>query len=244
MVMTIALLIAKNEAGLARLEERLGYRFREPRHLQTALIHRSYASEQGKHFTSDNETLEFLGDAVLDLSVSYALFKRLPNLREGDLTRLRAALVNEGHLAIMAQAIDLGEHLLLGRGEEASRGRHKSSILASGYEAVLGAVFLDGGYEPVAAVIERQFGPWLNAEQQSLFIDSKSQLQELLQEKYNEAPSYILEKEEGPAHRKLFTVSVRFRDVVLAAGSAGSKKEAEQKAAALALEQFRVNDLP
>jgi ribonuclease III len=244
MVITIDSLIAENESGLQAFEERLGYRFRETRHLQTALIHRSFASEQGKHFTADNETLEFLGDAVLDLSVSYALFKRFPKLREGDLTRLRAALVNEGHLAVMAQAIDLGEHLLLGRGEEASRGRHKSSILAGGYEAVLGAVFLDGGYEPAAAMIEHHFGPWLNAEQQSLFIDSKSRLQELLQEKYNEAPVYVLEKEEGPAHRKLFTVSVRFREVVLAAGSASNKKEAEQKAAALALEQFRIGNLP
>jgi ribonuclease III len=244
MALTIDSLTAKNETGLQVFAERLGYRFKEPRHLQTALIHRSFASEQGKHFAVDNETLEFLGDAVLDLSVSYALFHRFPNLREGDLTRLRAALVNEGHLAVMAQGIGLGEHLLLGRGEEASRGRQKSSILASGYEAVLGAVFLDGGYEPAAAMIERQFDPWLSAEQQSLFIDSKSRLQELLQEKYNEAPVYILENEEGPAHRKLFTVSVRFRDVVLASGSAGSKKEAEQRAAALALEQFKIDDLP
>lgn len=235
-------LIAENRNRLEALQERLGYRFRQLHHLQKALVHRSFAFEQSRHFGNDNETLEFLGDAVLDLIVGHALFKRFPDLREGELTRLRAALVNEGHLAVMAREINLGEHLLLGRGEEASRGRLKSSILASAYEALVGAIFLDGGYQAAAELIESQFAAWLTVEPQTLFVDSKSRLQELLQEKYNEGPVYILEKEEGPDHRKTFTISVRFRDVVLATGSAGNKKEAEQKAAAMALEQFRAND--
>jgi ribonuclease III len=244
MTITIDLLLAQNKTSLRMLEERLGYHFREPLHLQKALIHRSFAFEQGRNFGKDNETLEFLGDAVLDLIVGYALFKRFPDLREGELTQLRAALVNEGHLAVMAREVELGEHLLLGRGEEASRGRRKASILASAYEALVGALFLDGGYEAAAELVEAQFAPWLTAEARTLFVDSKSRLQELLQDKYNEAPDYILEKEEGPDHRKTFTISVRFREMVLATGSAGNKKEAEQKAAALALEQFKANASP
>jgi ribonuclease III len=241
---TIESLLAENRSGLQALEERLGYRFREPLYLQKALIHRSFASEQGKRFGNDNETMEYLGDAVIDLAVGHALFNKFPKLREGELTRLRAALVNEGHLALMAREIELGEHLLLGKGEEASQGRQKASILASAYEALLGAVFLDGGYQAAVEVIERYFSPWLVAGPQALFVDSKSRLQELLQERYNEAPTYVLEGEEGPAHRKLFTVSVRFRDVVLANGTAGSKKEAEQKAAAQALEQLEPPGIP
>ncbi|MEJ2032829.1 MAG: ribonuclease III [Deltaproteobacteria bacterium] len=239
MTITIKSLIEENNAALHDLEEHLGYRFLEIRHLQQALIHRSYAYEQGRAFTADNETLEFLGDAVLDLAVGAALFTKFPAMQEGGLTRLRAALVNEGHLAVMARAIDLGSHLLLGRGEEASRGREKPSILASAYEAVLGAVFLDGGYGPAANLVDRHFEEWFESEERLLFVDSKSKLQELLQERYNEGPVYVLEKEEGPAHMKRFTVSARFRDVIRATGSAGNKKEAEQQAAARALEQFR-----
>ncbi|MDA8166066.1 MAG: ribonuclease III [Desulfobacteraceae bacterium] len=244
MAVTIDSLITANQAGLHALEERLGYRFRDLRRLQQALVHRSYAYEQGRGFTADNETLEFLGDAVLDLAVGSTLFERFPAMREGELTRLRAALVNEGHLAVMARAVDLGPHLLLGRGEEVSRGREKASILASAYEALLGAVFLDAGYESAARLVEDHFAEWFGSEERLLFVDSKSKLQELLQERYNEGPVYLLENEEGPAHQKRFTISVRFRGVPLATGMAGNKKEAEQQAAARAVEQLRAGTLP
>ncbi len=229
-------LTEQNRAGLSALEEKLGYRFQQLHHLQNALIHRSYAFEQGKAVGLDNETLEFLGDAVLDLTVGYALFRHFPDMSEGELTKLRAALVNEGHLALMAREIELGGHLLFGRGEEMSRGRQKPSILASAYEAVAGAIFLDGGYDAAAQFVESHFSPYFVERSRSLLTaDPKSALQEALQAKYNEPPVYMLEKEEGPDHAKFFHVTVRFRGTVLASGSASSKKEAEQQAAAAAL---------
>jgi len=229
-------LTEQNRAGLSALEEKLGYKFRELNYLQNALIHRSYAFEQGRAVGRDNETLEFLGDAVLDLTVGYALFRHFPDMAEGELTKLRAALVNESHLALMARGIELGGHLLLGRGEERSGGREKPSILACAYEAVAGAIFLDGGYDAAARFVESHFPPYFVEQSRRLLAsDPKSALQEALQAKYNETPVYVLEKEEGPDHAKLFHVTVRFRGAVLASGSASSKKEAEQQAAAAAL---------
>lgn len=218
---------------------RLGYVFRDMSLLQKAFTHTSYAFEQGQDMQSDNETLEFLGDAVLDLTVGYALITRFPDLREGELTRLRAALVQEGHLAAMARDIRLGEHLLLGKGEDASKGREKSSILSCAFEAVMGAVFLDGGYEAARRVVEALVVPYINEKKEAMYLaDSKSRLQEMIQEKHNEGPVYILEKAEGPDHAKIFHVSVRFQDKILARGTARSKKEAEQQAAAEAIRSF------
>ncbi|MFZ5774491.1 MAG: ribonuclease III [Thermodesulfobacteriota bacterium] len=220
------------------LSERLGYQFRDPTLLRQALVHSSHAFEQGRALR-DNETLEFLGDAVLDLAVGHALIRHFPELREGDLTRLRAALVNERHLARMAGGLGLGEHLLLGRGEEASHGREKPSILASTYEAVAGAIFLDGGYQAAVDFVEHQFVPWFEHGRHTMFLaDAKSSLQELLQERFGEAPRYVLEGSDGPDHHKTFHVSVRFREQVLGRGSARSKKEAEQEAAAVAIQDI------
>ena len=199
------------------------------------MIHSSFAFERldcGRH----NETQEFLGDAVLDLTVGYILFTRFPALREGKLTRIRSALVNETGLAGMARAIDLGKYLLLGRGEDASRGREKSSILSCAYEAMVGAMFLDAGYDVVQNYVERTFGPLIEAGGDLLTsTDSKSGLQERLQEQYNEGPRYVLDAEDGPAHARIFTVSVHFHNQVLGSGRASSKKEAEQQAAQAAL---------
>lgn len=231
----INLMAKQNKEMLSEFEMLLGYRFTDLRLLQTALIHSSFAFEQSEA-CRNNELLEFLGDAVLDLVVGYILFKRFPEMNEGELTRFRAALVNETHLAQMAREIELGRFLYLGKGEEASNGRNKSSILSCGYEAVIGAIFEDGGYDSVTECVERFFLPCLTEKKQALLIvDAKSRLQELLQEKYNEAPQYRLDGEEGPSHQKLFTVVVIFRDEVMGRGTAGSKKEAEQKAAAAAL---------
>jgi len=220
-------------------ENKLGYVFQDILLLQKAFIHTSYAFEQGQDMQSDNETLEFLGDAVLDLTVGYALIKRFPALREGELTRLRAALVQESHLAVMAKDIGLGEHLLLGKGEDASRGREKSSILSCAFEAVMGAVFLDGGYEAARQVVDTLVVPYIDEKKEDMYLaDSKSRLQEMIQEKHNEGPVYTLEKAEGPDHAKIFHVSVRFQDRILARGTARSKKEAEQQAAAEAIRSF------
>ena len=234
---TIEKLTAQHRDALAALEARFGYAFRVPQELQQALIHSSYAFEQGGGAAIDNERLEFLGDAVLDLTVGHLLYSRYPEMREGELTRLRAALVNEGHLAVMARELGLGDHLLLGRGEEASAGREKPSILSCAYEAVVGAIYEDGGFDAAMAVIRHHFTPWLETRRQHLLqADAKSALQELLQERHGEAPSYLVEQEEGPDHAKRFTVSVRFRGRVLGSGTARSKKEAEQQAAAAALQ--------
>lgn len=235
MDMKIKLLVNQNKEILSEFERLLGYRFTDLRLLQNALIHSSFAFEQPQE-CKNNETLEFLGDAVLDLVIGNLLYVQYPDMKEGELTKFRSSLVNETHLAKMAREIDLGQFLLLGKGEESSNGREKPSILSSAYEAVVGAVFEDGGYDTVAELIERFLLPVLTDKKEEMLIaDAKSRLQELLQEKYNEAPQYQLDSEEGPPHQKSFSVSVLFRDEVLGTGVAGSKKEAEQRAAADAL---------
>ncbi|ADW16263.1 RNAse III [Desulfobulbus propionicus DSM 2032] len=233
---TIANLIQDNEEGLHELQERIGYRFRDLRLLQLSLIHSSFAFERlddGRH----NETQEFLGDAVLDLTVGYILFVRFPEMREGKLTRIRSALVNEQGLADRAREIDLGKYLLLGKGENASNGRDKSSILSCAYEALVGALFLDGGYDQALAFVRRFFEPHIDQHQEQLVsADAKSSLQELLQERFNEGPEYMLTGEEGPAHARLFSITVTFQGEELGSGRASSKKEAEQQAARAALD--------
>ncbi len=233
---TLAALIQDHEEGLTELQERIGYRFHDLRLLQLSLIHSSFAFERlddGRH----NETQEFLGDAVLDLTVGYILFTRFPEMREGKLTRIRSALVNEQGLAERAREIDLGQHLLLGRGENASNGRDKSSILSCAFEALVGALFLDGGYDAALAFVRRFFEPHIERHQELLLsADAKSSLQELLQERFNEGPEYVLVDEEGPAHARIFSVVARFQGEELGTGRASSKKEAEQLAARTALE--------
>jgi len=238
MGMDIDSLVRINKEELSKLEKILGYRFTDLRLLQTAVVHSSYAFEQGMGSTN-NERLEFLGDAVLDLVIGHILFQRYGNLHEGELTKLRASLVNEQHLAKMARDLDLGKYLALGKGEDSSQGREKSSILSCAYEAVVGAIFEDGGYPAIADFVARFFSPEIEGKKEELLIaDAKSRLQEVLQEKYNEAPTYRIEAEEGPSHQKLFTVAVCFREKTLGTGQAGSKKEAEQRAAAAALAEF------
>lgn len=238
MATTLATLVQDNLEQLEALQERIGYRFRDVRLLQQALIHSSFAFERMKS-PRHNETLEFLGDAVLDLTLGYVLFTRFPEMREGKLTKIRAALVNEGGLAEMARAIGLGGHMLLGHGEQASGGDDKSSILSCAYEAVIGALFLDGGYNEALAFVRRWFEPLIERPHLELLAtDAKSSLQETLQEQHNEGPAYVLEEEAGPPHARIFTVSVRFRDEILGTGSASSKKEAEQRAARAALDRL------
>lgn len=227
-----------NEDRLRKLQKTLAWQFHNLCHLQQALIHSSFAFEQGLT-GQDNETLEFLGDAVLDLAVGAALFRRFPFMHEGELTRLRAALVNEKTLAMVAKKIQLGEHISLGKGEEASKGRKKPSILAGSYEALIGAVFLDKGYEAAADFINHHFSALIDDHKEIMQgADAKSQLQEKLQEEFNEPPTYSIDKEEGPAHQRTFTASVRWQGRILGSGTAKSKKEAEQQAAAEVLQHL------
>jgi len=232
---TLEALVQDHEEDLAELQGKISYSFKDIKLLQLSMVHSSFAFERldcGRH----NETQEFLGDAVLDLAVGYILFARFPELREGKLTRIRSALVNENGLAEAARAIDLGKYLLLGRGEDASLGREKSSILSCAYEAMVGAMFLDGGYDVVQAYVQRTFGPLIEERGDQLTsTDAKSGLQERLQEQYNEGPWYVMDAEDGPAHARVFTVSVHFHGQVLGSGRASNKKEAEQQAAGAAL---------
>lgn len=241
MDLNIDSLVTENKKVLAELETLIGYRFTDLRLLQKALIHSSYAFEKGQA-GEDNQLLEFLGDAVLDLVIGNLLYDRYPEMREGDLTRFRALLVNETNLAFMARSVDLGRFLCLGKGEDAGCGRNKSSILSCAFEAVIGAVFKDSGYLSAVELVENLFAATIEEKKSDLLLaDAKTRLQEMLQEEFNEAPTYRIVGEEGPSHCKQFSVAVVFRNEILGTGLAGSKKEAEQRAAALALKQWQAD---
>jgi ribonuclease-3 len=215
---------------LQRLVETLGYRFRDPTRLQEALTHRSYVNEFRGEASRDNERLEFLGDAVLDLIVSEALMERHPDAREGELSKLRARMVSEVALARVADRMGLGVALRLGRGEEMSGGRHKASVLADGLEALIAAIYLDGSYEDARRVVLGfiEFPGRMD-------VDAKTELQHRVQERLKKTPRYRLVDETGPAHDKTFVVEVLLDGQALERGVGRSKKEAEQRAAANAL---------
>jgi ribonuclease-3 len=225
------------------LQRVLRYSFREPQTLYRSLIHRSYAHENPQIQQPDNETLEFLGDAVLGLTVSHLLLERFPNLNEGELSRLRSSIVNERELAKIASGLNLGDYLLLGKGEESTGGRQKPSLLADALEAVLAAIYLDGGLEGAFDVVKHLIDQYFDSEKdtdllKTLDKDYKTQLQELTQARFRLMPGYVLETEEGPDHDKTFRVSVTLDGRALAGGTGKSKKEAQQEAARQALERL------
>ncbi len=217
----------------SQLEERIGYRFREPALLTEALCHSSYHHEQQKRIRC-NERLEFLGDSVLSIVVSEHLFTNCTHLPEGELTKLRASLVCERSLHGWAEKINLGDFLLLGHGEEQSGGRTRPSILADAFEAVIAAIFLDGGMEPAKAHILR-FLPERFDRTTEAFFDYKTALQEVIQRNPEERVQYVLVGEEGPDHAKSFHMEVRLNSNVIGRGTGRSKKIAEQMAAKEAL---------
>jgi ribonuclease-3 len=221
---------------LEDLARRLGHRFQNLGVLDQALRHSSYAHENPGSGPS-NERLEFLGDAILALTVSTLLLRRFPRSSEGDLTRGRAALVNARQLASLARSLDLGAYLLVGRGEERQAGREKPSLLADALEAVLAAVYLDGGLEAAAQLTELWFSPL--AETAQPWRDFKTSLQELTQARYKVSPSYHLVAESGPGHARHFQVEVRLQDRPLARGEGRTKKQAAQEAASRALETLQ-----
>ena len=230
-------------SGLERLQGVLEYRFHKPELLHRGLVHRSYAHEIAPLNREDNETLEFLGDAVLNLAISYLLFQRFPECTEGDLSRMRSSIVNERELAKLAQDLDLGSLLLLGKGEELTGGRQKASLLADSLEALFGAVFLDGGLDAALDLIERLFHDYLDVGEsdhpvRTLDRDYKTQLQEFTQGRFRLTPCYRLEGEEGPDHEKTFHMSVMLGERVLARGTGRTKKEAQQEAAHKALIEY------
>jgi ribonuclease-3 len=222
---------------MSALEERLGYTFHNKQMLEDALYHSSYANEHRALGIQSNERLEFLGDAVLGLVSADFLYREHPDLPEGDLTRIRAALVCEESLHEVAQNLKLGESLKLGRGEESGGGRTRTSILADATEAVFAAVYLDGGMEQARALIHRVL---LDKEQEEAVEerrrDYKTALQELVQRQNDRELRYVLTDEAGPDHAKTFAVSVLLDGETVGEGTGRSKKEAEQSAARAALE--------
>ncbi len=220
---------------LKELEEKIGYRFHNPKYLATALTHSSYANEN-KGTGACNERLEFLGDSVLGVVVADYLFKNCPKMPEGDLTKTRAALVCEKALCGFAGQIGLGNHLLLSHGENNSGGRSRPSILADAFEAIIAALYLDGGMEEARKFILRFVVPALKTPRPKPFKDYKTALQEIIQQNPEERLEYLLTGESGPDHNKHFTVEVHLNNNVIGKGGGRSKKEAEQQAAREALE--------
>jgi ribonuclease-3 len=218
------------------IEKKLVYEFRSKELLDEALRHSSFVNEQPDADLRDNERFEFLGDAVLNLIVGHILMERYPNVNEGDLSRTRANLVNESQLAIIARAIDLGAFIRLGKGEIQTNGRDKNSILAGAFEALIAAVYLDGGFKAAFKIIENNFVPLLDSVNSAIdSYDYKSQLQEWVQEEQGAMPYYKVVREEGPDHDKTFWISVKVFDVE-SDGQGKNKKMAEQDAAKKALE--------
>lgn len=229
-------------ADLAVLQQTLGVSFNDPSLLEQALVHSSYINENPGLAPVSNERLEFLGDAVLGLVVAEKLYQDFPHFTEGEMTRLRAALVRRDTLARMARAIKLGDYLYLGKGEEASGGRRKPANLAGALEAVIAAIFLDQGSTTTRDFIVRLSNEeLLKVASQGAGVDYKSQLQELIQAREQETPTYRIVEAVGPDHDKRFTVEVRAGDSVLGRGSGKGKKVAETEAARAALEQLSTN---
>jgi ribonuclease-3 len=223
------------------LQQAIEYRFRDRGLLEHAMTHTSRANEDVSGGVIDNESLEFLGDAVLGFIVADILFHEFPEFNEGQKSKVKAALVSTTALARQAERLALGDHLLLGRGEEKTGGRRKQALLADGYEALIAAIYLDGGVEQARAFIAREFAPLVADVQRTGLIggDHKSALQEYLQSNDVALPEYRLAGTVGPDHRKLFQIQVVVRDEVLAEAIAPSKKEAEQEAAKVALEKLQ-----
>lgn len=218
---------------LRNLEERIGYRFQNTALLKQALTHSSFTNEQRINKAGDYERLEFLGDAVLELVSSEFLFREHPEVPEGELTKMRASMVCEPSLAFCARDLELGKFMLLGKGEEATGGRERDSIISDAMEAVTGAIYLDGGMKHAKEFINRFI--LSDLEDKQLFYDSKSNLQELIQGKLKKDFRYELLEESGPEHNKTFRVSVYMEDECLGQGTGRTKKAAEQQAAYKAL---------
>ncbi|MCU0595373.1 MAG: ribonuclease III [Desulfobacterota bacterium] len=220
------------EHDLGELCAELNYEFSNPEFLHEAFRHSSYVNETGGNGLRDNERLEFLGDAVLDLAVSHLLMDLFREEQEGVLSKCRAAIVNEKVLSQVAKDLRLGEYLLLGKGEELSGGREKPSILANLLEALIGALYLDGGFSKTKGIIHRLFVPVLGRiDIEAILDDFKSVLQEFTQEAFKSRPEYVMISESGPAHDKVFRVAVYVQGKLMAEGEGRSKKEAEQRAA-------------
>ena len=222
----------EEKRNLEALNERLNYTFQNPDLMEEAFRHSSYVNERADLGLKDNERLEFLGDAVLDLAISHILMTLFEKANEGDLSKYRASVVNEKGLVQIAKTLGLGDYILLGKGEELTSGREKPSILANTLEALMGAIYLDAGFSKTMEIIHSLFVPLLGKIDSGQVVnDFKSTLQEYTQELYKVRPQYLLLDEKGPAHNKTFRVALQLNGEIMAEGEGRSKKEAEQKAA-------------
>jgi ribonuclease-3 len=228
---------------LAKLEALIGHRFRDRLLLEEALTHRSFRNEAGDDTVKDNERLEFFGDSVLGFLVSAILLERFPGCREGELTRKRATFVTEESLAFLARQIDLGSCLRLGRGEEKSAGREKRSLLADAYEALLAAVYLDGGLDAARRLVESHFIPLLDHSSTGPGgRDFKTEFQELAQARLGATPRYVIKESSGPGHDLTFVVETLVGEECMGEGTGRSRKEAEQGAARTGIDRLTSGD--
>ncbi len=233
---------ASYSKNLKTLEEAIGYSFKERSLLIEALTHSSYANEHQKEGVSDNERLEFLGDAVLGLVVVDSLYSASERLPESDMARLKAFLVSKNVLSNIARKLGIGEYLRLGKGEERTGGKNKDNILADAMEAVLGAIYIDGGFKEAKRVINRLFQERITeAVQTKEAYDYKTALQELTQNRFGVLPEYEIVREEGKEHEKTYAVEVFIKGEKMGEGTGRSKKEAQMMAAKMAIEQLRKN---
>lgn len=227
--------------SLRELEDRLGYWFKQIQRLDQALTHKSFVYETNHPEKVANEVLEFLGDSVLNLAVSYLLFLKSPDAHEGTLSMMRSQLVKRSSLASLSKELQLEGYLLLGKSQQLNGGMQKSSILANTYEALIGAIFMDSGFDRTLEIIQGHFEPYLQTKTPSAFFhDFKSLLQIYCQQFHGVAPQYRVMNESGPDHDKRFQASVTIGDEVKGLGWGKSKKEAEQEAAKEALHKFEI----
>lgn len=228
-----------NNKNLVEFEKIIEYKFKDNSLLRLALTHSSFANEHKLGKNEYNERLEFLGDAALDLIVSRHIYKKFPELPEGELSKLRASVVCEGSLAKKAREISLGNFLLLGKGEEITGGRSRDSVLADAFEAVIGAIYLDGGMECAEKYVESLMVDVVeNLKSDYRYMDCKTRLQEIIQKISKDPISYAIVNEEGPDHNKVFEAQVCHEGRVLGVGKGRSKKEAEQSAASDAISKM------
>ena len=227
--------------SFARLETLLGYEFQDRPLLERALTHRSFVNEQESQGIRSNESMEFLGDSVLGFIVSARIYDRFPDSSEGELSKIKAYLVSAANLIYLAEKIELGSFVRLSRGEEKTGGRKKRAIVVDAYEALLGAIYLDGGIEAVGSFLERQIGGLLHSLDlhQLTYGDFKSALQEQLHNLGRSEPAYKVVDEIGPDHKKVFVVEVVVGHEVIARSSGRTKKEAQQEAARVAMENLK-----
>ncbi|MBP1968133.1 ribonuclease-3 [Virgibacillus natechei] len=224
--------------NVTQLEKKLNITFRNHALLKQAFTHSSYVNEHRKETFSDNERLEFLGDAVLELGVSQYLYRENQTMPEGEMTKLRASIVCEPSLVNFARDLQFGDHILLGKGEEQTGGRDRPALLADVFEAFLGALYLDHGFNTALKFLEEHVFPKISTGAFSHAMDYKSQLQELVQQYKNKNIEYHIVEEKGPSHDKEFVTHVIIKDDVAGVGVGRTKKEAEQRAAKTALDKF------